>query len=198
MPYKSLLLSLLLSTIYKISIASVFIVSSNADTGTGSLREAITKAAVNGTNITDTIKFNIIDVSIEGRTIVLESPLPSISSNVIIDGTTQAGNKFGVSDAKIKLSLEHAASVFICLFVENAFNVQIYGLYLSGQENIGELYGIQLKNSYNVIIGDRGKGNVINKGTWNITNSYYNFYTDDSHSVSIKGNMKERKVQTQV
>ena len=66
----------------------VFVVTSTADSGPGSLRQAIldSNAASGGTN---TIDFDIAGQGIQ--TIVLGSPLPGIGNPVVIDGTSQPG-----------------------------------------------------------------------------------------------------------
>jgi hypothetical protein len=57
------------------SYANIIEVTTNADSGPGSLREAIVIA--NSTiNTADTIVFNITDQTISGRTITLLSDLP--------------------------------------------------------------------------------------------------------------------------
>ncbi|GAA0723270.1 hypothetical protein [Dokdonella soli] len=67
--------------------AHTFCVLNTADTGTGSLRQAITDAnAAGGTN---TIGFAIPGTGVQ--TITLASRLPQITSSVTIDGTTQPG-----------------------------------------------------------------------------------------------------------
>ncbi|MFY9608067.1 MAG: FG-GAP-like repeat-containing protein, partial [Blastocatellia bacterium] len=66
--------------------ALVFPVSSNADSGAGSLRDAITQANANAG--LDTISFGI---SVGPQTITPLSPLPAITEAVVIDGTTQTG-----------------------------------------------------------------------------------------------------------
>lgn len=173
--------------------ATTFTVSSNADSGPGSLRDAIDQANANGSSTQDLIIFNIADQSVAGRTINLLSELPALSSNLVVDGTTQGGTAFGISNAKVELFLPAypASGYFTCLLVENATNVEIYGLVLSSAIDPyqGEFYGIRVKSSSNVIIGGKGKGNVIYGWFWDITNSYYNYYVDYSNTVSIKGNM---------
>ncbi|WP_293789340.1 hypothetical protein [uncultured Pedobacter sp.] len=71
----------------------------NNDSGTGSLREALIKANTNPGN--DLISFNIGSDTEASRTISLYTQLPVITEGLIIDGTTQPGNPFGRSNAKI-------------------------------------------------------------------------------------------------
>ena len=68
-------------------VASTFVVTNTNDSGSGSLRQAMTDA--NSNLGTDTIGFNIPGPGV--HTIPLASPLPVILDPVIIDGTTQPG-----------------------------------------------------------------------------------------------------------
>jgi len=67
-------------------LLSTFVVMNTSDSGTGSLRAAITCS--NSTSGLNTISFNIGDGG--AQTINLLSPLPTITNPVIIDGTTQS------------------------------------------------------------------------------------------------------------
>src|SRR4051794_19733889 len=72
------------------TLLATFVVSNTADSGTGSLRDAITQA--NNTSLhpgLDTINFNIAPGGVQ--TIRPASPLPTITDPVVIDGTTQPG-----------------------------------------------------------------------------------------------------------
>jgi uncharacterized repeat protein (TIGR01451 family) len=72
-------------TVAMIEPQSVILVTSNADSGTGSLRDAIMQA--NGSSGPDVIKFNI-----SGSTVIqLQSQLPPITETLTIDGTSQPG-----------------------------------------------------------------------------------------------------------
>jgi hypothetical protein len=73
--------------------AATFNVTSTADSGAGSLRQAITDA--NGAAGADTIAFNVSGAGCDAGgvcTIALDSALPTISSPVTIDGYTQPGS----------------------------------------------------------------------------------------------------------
>ncbi|BCM88216.1 hypothetical protein IAD21_00043 [Abditibacteriota bacterium] len=67
--------------------AATYIVTNTSDSGTGSLRQAITSA--NATTAADIITFNISGTGI--HTITPATQLPIITSPVTIDGTTQPG-----------------------------------------------------------------------------------------------------------
>ncbi|MDR3693119.1 gliding motility-associated C-terminal domain-containing protein [Mucilaginibacter sp.] len=147
------------------AFSAVFVVTSNADSGPGTLRDALTQAAANGNATTDYINFNLPDLSEAGRTIVVLSQL-TISSNVTIDGTTQMGAKIGISDAKVILTIGSSGyqSSFVCFYGNNSTNVEIDGLYFS-LIGASDTYGtaIFLKNTSNIIIGKAGKGNVFGR-----------------------------------
>jgi gliding motility-associated-like protein len=162
---KVFVLSLLLLPLSVFS--NTFIVTSNADAGAGTLREAINLAKANGTTFYDTIAFNIVDQSPAGRTISLASTLPALSSKLVIDGSAQPGSKFGMSDAKIRLTCPDNIN-FTFITFSNCANVHIYGLHISGKQNPSNLYsyytvtGIDFKNSDSVYLGKAGKGNYLN------------------------------------
>lgn len=74
-------------TFYVSKVRATFTVTSNADAGPNTLRQAITNA--NSTAGADTITFNL---PVASTSIALASPLPDITEAVTIDGTTQPGD----------------------------------------------------------------------------------------------------------
>ncbi len=168
--------------------ADTFVVTSNADSGPGSLREAITLANNNGTNTVDHIHFNFSDQSREGRTIRPLSPLPALSSNLVIDGTTQNGASIGVSDAKVILLIDTYQSVLFTFFsMTNVSNVEIYGLYLFNDKftlfsNYAPVDGIYIENCSNIVIGAPGKGN-------HFRGLYRAVYAINASGIQIRGNV---------
>jgi uncharacterized repeat protein (TIGR01451 family) len=66
--------------------AATFVVTTNADSGLGSLRDAMTQAIA--TVGADTISFNLPSGQLKISPL---SPLPTITDNLTIDGTTQTG-----------------------------------------------------------------------------------------------------------
>lgn len=191
MKIKHLLITI--SLLFTVTVnANTFVVTSNADSGPNTLRQAILDAAANGTSNLDSILFNIPDQSVAGRTIILSTELPSVSSNVIIDGTSQPGSYFGLSNTKIAITVDRYFLIFVGLYIENAMNVEIYGLFLKfytpGLVNNSEAYGIRLKGSSNITIGKAGKGNIISGFFWGITNNYYNYYSDSTNDLTIQSN----------
>jgi hypothetical protein len=75
--------------------------------------------------------------TVSDRTIRLRSALPLVTSNVIIDGSTQPGAALGVSGAKIIIEPENSPASFSALVigafsnqVTHGSNVEMYGLYI--------------------------------------------------------------------
>lgn len=162
---------IIFSLLFLISLPSksaVFSVTSNADAGSGTLREALTKASENGDAEKDFIIFHLPDLSEAGRTIIINSRLPDVSSNLSIDASTQAGSFYGVSTAKVQIQTEFPPSerypVFTLLSVRD---VEIYSLYLRNlkpyvaHEEDYNSTGILMRNTKNIQFGAAGKGNVI-------------------------------------
>jgi gliding motility-associated-like protein len=174
--------------------ANTITVTTNADSGPGSLREAITLANANGTAITDTILFNVPGTTEAARTITLQTELPQLSSNIIIDGTSQPGAALGLSDAKITLYLDHfTASPFFFLYLHNAQNIKIYGICLRYFANpdagSGHHYGIYMRGCSNITIGAPGKGNMFSAVRFSITNNHWNYFTDSIKNITIQSNV---------
>lgn len=144
--------------------AAVFTVTSNGDSDGGTLREAITLANANGTLAKDYIYFNLPGNSLGDITIALQTELPILTSNIVIDGTTQPFSVLG--DPNIKISLIRVATnYFNGLRLDNANDIEIYGLSFSNfkSDPLGAIddkkAGIFLYSSSNVIIGAPNKPN---------------------------------------
>jgi gliding motility-associated-like protein len=167
------------------SFADTFIVTSNADTGPGSFREAISLSVANGTTLTDYIHFNIADQTEAGRTISLQSILPVISSETVIDGTTQSGSNFSISNAKILLYVDHfIQDDFQYLFIEHAHDVKILGIYFKAIDAYQRKVAIGITDCFNLVIGEQGKGNYFTN-----VSSISNSYADTVHHITIQGNV---------
>jgi gliding motility-associated-like protein len=189
MPFKSFVLTLILLVLTsQLSIAATFIVTSNADSGPGTLRDAITQANANGTAVTDYIHFNIPEPTYNLRIIDLLTELPALSSNLVIDGTTQPGAAYGTTEARICLRKTTYSPFFSMLTIQNAQNVQLYGLHLfygywqglfGGPVRSNELYGVNIIKSSAIVIGEPGKGNVI-------TGVVYGIYSNSDGCANIK------------
>ena len=144
--------------------ANTFIVSSNADNGVGTLREAIQNAANNGTLLKDSIIFNFSDTSILGRTIDLKTELPFLTSNLVIDGTSQLGSPIGVSNARVILQMSSTPTKFNFLYFEYANNIEIYGIFFFQTGFLSVFFNyntqaINFRKSSHITIGKPDKGN---------------------------------------
>jgi len=171
------------------AFSAVFVVTSNADSGPGTLRDALTQAAANGTAEKDYINFNIADTSQAGRTITLESELPFVTANMVIDGSTQPGSILDPAGSKIIITPDRysytAEREWTAAFMlQNADNVEIYGFDINDFAGLKNIYedafvancAIYAANSTNLIIGAPGKGNymysddfIINEDGQNVT-----------------------------
>ncbi len=153
---------------------NIITVTNNADAGIGTLRAAIQQSNGNGQVFTDTIKFNLNNAA--NRIIVLDSELPDITSNVIIDGTSQPGPNLSTqTDAKIIIRGISYPQVRRGLTITNASNVGIYGLAivnfipadpLNDFDTFGD--GIFMQNVANIEIGKAQGGNIISGNYYGI------------------------------
>lgn len=77
--------------------SAIYVVTTTADSGagSGSLRDMITQANTSGPNL-GTIRFNIPGAC--PRVIALNSPLPKVTTPILIDGTTQPGSLANTDD----------------------------------------------------------------------------------------------------
>lgn len=177
---RKLILGLLLFLVCDKLFAATFVVTSNADSGPGTLRQALSDAAVNGTATTDNITFNLPGATQAAITITLLSQLPDITANVTIDGTTQPGLALGVSNAKVIITTNAPAAGFNGLNISPLVgvndDVEIYGLYIEGfspnQPALGN--GITTGANCKLIVGAPGKGNVISGNAFAFTGYFKN------------------------
>jgi len=195
MYHKNVFLFLLFFILSLRSFSAVFVVTSKADSGPGTLREALTKAAANGIATKDFINFNLPDLSEGGRTIVLTSQLPDVSSNLEIDGTTQAGANFGVSHAKVAIFCQIPKYyAFDGLKIFDKHDVIILGLYIKMLTVITTTEvmfwtGIAIEGGKNIQIGSAGKGNVINGFTLQLRTNIFVNAIDSTENLTIKDNI---------
>lgn len=169
MYYKRILIILLFTILCSRAFSAVFVVTSNADSGPGTLRDALTQAAANGTTEKDYINFNLPDVSVQGRTITLLSNLPAINSDMIIDGSTQPGTTLSANGAKVIIGGNYYdPNYYIDYFlIENVNFFEMDGLVIKSffPEPYNNFKGAQaiIIAGHNKAInfGQPGKGNVI-------------------------------------
>ncbi|MCX2573559.1 gliding motility-associated C-terminal domain-containing protein [Pedobacter sandarakinus] len=144
--------------------ADTFFVISKNDAGAGSLRDAIERANNNGTTDLDYIYFNLPGSSLADVTIALETELPVLSSNIILDATTQPFSALGNPNIKVSL-IRVVAAYFSGIRLDNASRVAVYGLLFSNFQSdpLGALddkkAGIYLYNSKDIVIGAPNKPN---------------------------------------
>lgn len=184
---KKLIALLFTVAFFYTAFADTFTVTSNADSGPGTLREAITMANANGIAATDLIQFNIPDLSITGRTISIATLLPDLTSNISIDGSTQPGNKIGVSDAKIRITNAVGAATFQIFGIRNVQGISIFGIHFDKLNVIGfySATAIGIKSSSNIIIGAPGKGNYFT----NIAKALGDYYTSFNEGHGLSSNI---------
>ncbi|AXY77131.1 gliding motility-associated C-terminal domain-containing protein [Paraflavitalea soli] len=184
---------------YSPAWADTFVVNSALPTGAGSLRDAIEKANANGTAVTDYITFDL-PTRRGPATILLapNNPLPALTSNIIIDGSTQTGDAYGITDAKVAVAIQgfftDNSRYYFIFQATNATNIQIYGLFLwaqVGDRTTGQppqhLYGINLRQCSEVIIGAPGKGNLISGWARAVYAEY--FRGAPCHHITVQSNI---------
>ncbi|HEX6097828.1 MAG TPA: Calx-beta domain-containing protein [Thermoanaerobaculia bacterium] len=99
--------------------AATFTVTTTADGGAGSLRQAILDANANGNVVIDAIEFDIAAAGVQ--TIALAGPLPNVTTPVFIDGYTQTGASANTlafisgNNAVILISVDGGGNAFGCL-----------------------------------------------------------------------------------
>lgn len=192
-----LLILLSLFLLSKIACSDTFTVTSNADSGPGTLREAMELANANGTVAVDYIHFNIANTTPAGRTITLLSYLPALTSNIVLDASTQPGASFGVSSAKVRITTNGSETYSQCFILRNVENIEIYGFYIT-EFRYGDPDGPYIlrcaiwmeKIVKNIKIGAPGKGNVFfNNGLAICTP--YGYSANEGHhfsDIDIKSN----------
>ena len=136
--------------------ATSFIVSSTADSGPGTLRQAITSANADP-SIPHTINFNLP----VGTTIALgETPLPEITRTMVIDATTTTGWTSNAIGITLDATNNSANQI---LHIANVPNVEIYGLQIIG--GLATSFGILINgdDADGFRIGALNKRNCINR-----------------------------------
>jgi len=171
MNYKksAFVLLLFLQLHFFVGKAATFTVVSNADSGPGTLRNALTQAAAaGGASGINYIYFNLPGSGAASHTIMVNSVLPVITSSLIIDGTTQPGAALSVNGAKVIVQgIGQWSASTNCFEVHDAADFEIYGMVVkefyttasAGAFSGGSALAL-LGTSAKVIIGGINKGNV--------------------------------------
>jgi len=144
------------------AFSAVFVVTSNADSGPGTLRDALTQG--NNTPGKNYISFNLPGTTLSDHTITLLSYLPVISTSIVIDGTTQPGRSFGVSDTRIRVinNFNYPAGGFSGVFhAHNCSDFEIYGIWITSAINTGYQASVYTARCDSVHVGAELKGNLI-------------------------------------
>ncbi|MBA3647047.1 MAG: PKD domain-containing protein [Chitinophagales bacterium] len=126
MRYNYLFVFFLIFISFKSAFGSTFIVTNNAETGPGSLAQAILDA--NAQSGIDSIHFAIVSSSVADRTITLTAPLPQITGRVVIDANSQPFSKyFGSSQTRIQIV---GSSYLSNCFYLSGDSIEIYGFFI--------------------------------------------------------------------
>ncbi|MFN5370284.1 MAG: PKD domain-containing protein, partial [Bacteroidia bacterium] len=136
--------------------ATVFIVTSTADSGPGTLRQAITSANADA-NVPHAINFTLS----AGSIITLgETPLPEITRTMVIDATTTTGWTANALGITLDATNNTANQI---LHIVDVPNVEIYGFQIIG--GLSTSFGILINgdNADGFRIGALNKRNVINR-----------------------------------
>jgi len=134
--YRSLSLALGLAVLAGAALANTYTVTSTADSGAGTLRQAILDANANPG--ADTIAFNITGSGV--HTIAPASALPAITGSVTIDGYTQPGssaNTHGTDqglDTVLQIEIDCTSTGSTCVNVKTD-DVTIRGLVINRASN---------------------------------------------------------------
>ncbi len=159
-------LAFLLVLLPMFAFADTFTVTTNADSGPGSLRDALQQAADNGTVVRDSIIFTL-PTGVAERTIICNGGIMLLSSNLVIDGSSEPAPAFGVSGAKIRITTQGAC--LAAFYLRSVTNVAIYGLWVSdfSSVSISCIAGaVAIEKCDGLTLGAPGKGNVF-------TNDFY-------------------------
>ncbi|TDO20046.1 T9SS type B sorting domain-containing protein [Pedobacter duraquae] len=159
---RKLMFSFLLLTAV-VAKAATITVTSKEDSGPGTLRSAIEQANANSTSA-DIIQFSLPGSTAADVTISLLSDLPALTSNIVIDGTTQPFS--ALLNTNIRVVLTRGTTDYINgIIVADVSNIEIYGMLFRGfradpQGPISEKKGgIYLFHSSNIKIGAPSKPN---------------------------------------
>jgi len=189
--------------------AQTYTVTSIADSGPGTLREALTNAQQPNRTTVFTINFQLPGDGNDyaNRTIRLRTALPNITSNTVIDGSSQTSwQPLGVSGAKIIIEPEYTATTFSALTIgrnigvdNSTTGVSIYGLCIQKFATINNLQNVNMSQgsaitidyrASDINIGAPGKGNVLIGNIYGILiqNNYFYSVAPPLSNIKIKSN----------
>jgi len=183
------------------AFAETFTVTSNADSGPGTLREALTKAQANGSGQEDYIYFNLPGNDEKSHTIILFSELPHVPANIVIDGSTQPGPGLNKGDAKVAITIDYHKYTALTRLtgafnITGVNNVEIYGFWIydfsymqAAVPGIITTAAILIVNSSHIQIGGPSKGNFMVDNAYSIYANQTDFDKNDAPvDVKIQSN----------
>ena len=135
--------------------ANTYTVTTTADSGAGSLRQALNDA--NGNAGADTIDFNVSGAGCDGSgvcTIAPTLPLPNVTDAVTIDGYTQLG-------ASPNTSAQGAINTILKIVLSGASIPSAWGLYVTSSDVA--LQGLVV-NGFAYAVGSNSSNNVAFRG----------------------------------
>lgn len=171
-------LLLCLVLFFRSAFADTFVVTTNANDGAGSLREAIIQANSNGTASQDFIVFNIPANAPADVTIALTEALPNLTSNIVIDATTQPTQLLNSASVRINLIQGNNTTFYSGFRIVDEEKIEIYGFNFLGFKSAADADsenqhgGIFLLSVKNIIIGSPGKGNSFGNNFAGILSPY--------------------------
>ena len=154
-----------------------FVVTNNLDSGSGSLRAAISNALTVGASDTVFIDFNIPTGGVT-HTISLLSPLPAITNQLFINGTTQPGytnfplikvdgnavTNIAIRGFRLYGGSNHVRGIYVTGFTNNSSAIEI------AQKGSSVVDGCYVVSNYQGILINNVANNIIGGGTTNESN----------------------------
>jgi len=171
-----------------LSLAEDIIVTSKADAGIGTLREAIVRSGANGNAEIDHIYFNIPGALASDHVIKLLSDLPEITTDLVIDGSSQPGQEAAVNHAKVTLDgvdRPSSSNGFILMSVNGLNRFEMYGMVIRNfaytfPNYTNSITPIEFSGlNKEVIIGAADKGNVF----YNVNSIAVNYRDAAPHQI---------------
>jgi SdrD B-like domain len=160
--------------------ANIYTVTSNADAGAGTMRQAMTDAMLHVGK--DTIRFNIAGAGL--HTITLLSPLPLVEEDLVIDGYSQPGSSKGNINTcqahNALIQLDGVNQSFNGINVDGSLSASVINAWISGLYLTGFDHAVLIRDNArvsafcNVISGNK-------KGTHAFGDNRTDFFVYDNY-----------------